>query len=223
MRRKVHFTGIIAEKFGDSFTMEADSYSDIFKCIEVNRPGFRKYLLECHESQTGFVVETAGNSIDEDDLFLPVKEGDVTLSIIPAGSKSGVGKILAAIAIIAIMIAMPQIGAAGSLYVAGATTLSTGVMIATSIAINLALAGLQQLMAPDPSVDSDNPTNYLFNGNSQNILEGDPVPILYGELRVPGRAISVEAISGTYRNNNVTIDSGNNMYLYKQEVEAETK
>jgi len=63
------------------------------------------------------------------------------------------------------------------------------------LALNLAMTGMQQLMAPDPSVD-EGPENYLFNGSGQNIQEGDPVPLLYGELRVPGRPVSVYIRSG---------------------------
>ena len=55
-------------------------------------------------------------------------------------------------------------------------------------------------MAPDPSVDQDSPENYAFNGNAQNIVEGDPIPLLYGELRVPGRPVSVETTIGSFRN-----------------------
>ena len=56
-----------------------------------------------------------------------------------------------------------------------------------------------QIMAPDPEKDV-NSTNYLFDGDSQNMEEGDPVPILYGELRVPGRPISLNVINGSYIN-----------------------
>jgi hypothetical protein len=58
-------------------------------------------------------------------------------------------------------------------------------------AINLALTGLQQMMAPDPSTDSQqSDESYLFQGTTQEAVEGDPVPIVYGKLRVPGRPIS---------------------------------
>jgi hypothetical protein len=47
-------------------------------------------------------------------------------------------------------------------------------------------------MAPDPSVDSQQDESYLFQGTAQTAVEGDPVPIVYGKLRVPGRPISFE-------------------------------
>ena len=76
-------------------------------------------------------------------------------------------------------------------------------------------------MAPDPAVDSDSPTNYMYQGSTQTIVEGDPVPILYGELRVPGRPIALDVINGVYRNNNVTIDSNNNISILDSELQEE--
>ena len=57
--------------------------------------------------------------------------------------------------------------------------------------VSLGLAGIQQMMAPDPSVDNDQDESYLFQGTGQTLIEGDPVPVLYGKLRVPGRPISL--------------------------------
>ena len=48
------------------------------------------------------------------------------------------------------------------------------------------------MMAQDPSVDADQEESYLFNGQEQNIIEGDPVPVLYGKLEVPGQPINFE-------------------------------
>ena len=70
--------------------------------------------------------------------------------------------------------------------------------IAVGLAINLALTGLAEMMAPDPSVDTEveMEQSYLFNGSQQNIAAGDPVPVVYGHLRVPGQPASFE-IAGT--------------------------
>jgi hypothetical protein len=84
---------------------------------------------------------------------------------------------------------------------------------------SLAMAGIQQIMAPDPAVDQDNPTNYIFSGGANNAVEGDPIPIMYGELRVPGRPISVDIAqggNGVQRGgtqaiiNNTVVDAANN-------------
>ena len=205
MQRKVYLVGELAEKFGSSFTVYASTYSEVFKCLEVNHPTFKRYLLDAEERGIGFTLETAGKfEEDEKDLLLPLRQGDITFAAIPAGSKSGGAKIFAALVLaffVLPMIGGAAIGGMSSTALGGITATSSygvalqaGMMttlgkVTASLAVNLALMGIQQLMAPDPAVD-DNPTNYLFNGAEQTLTEGDPVPLLYGELRVPGRPIS---------------------------------
>ena len=67
-----------------------------------------------------------------------------------------------------------------------------------ALGINLALTGLEGLLAPDPS-DDDEPEeeSYLFQGAEQVITQGEPVPVLYGRLRVPGQPVGMELKGGT--------------------------
>lgn len=210
MMRNVYLQGELGERFGSKFSMSVDTRADIFKCINANRPDFREYLVECHKNDIDFIMEYQGETTDEKDLLTPLKEGDVTISIVPAGSKKGLGKILAAIAIVAIMFYMPTTfgtiaeGATTATLSAGLSTYGT---MAATLAVNLALTGIGQIMAPDPSVDTDAPDNYSFNGNTQNISIGDPVPLLYGELRVPGRPISLDVSTGKYTNSSTYVDA----------------
>lgn len=214
MQRNVYLQGDLANRFGDKFTVNTDNYSDIFKCIQVNRPEFIPYLHKCDKEDIGFIVETAGESIDEEGLLLPLKEGDITISVVPAGSKSGFAKILAAVAIFVIL--GPMAGEAFKVLATGAGSMSTaaayGVVTGLSIGVNLALTGIQQLMAPDPAVDQDAPTNYLFSGGTGTVVEGDPIPILYGELRVPGRPIAVDTRQGYSTTNNTRYGSDGGTY-----------
>jgi len=214
MKRKLFLEGEIAEKFGSEFTIDVDNFRDAMRLMNVNFPEFRKYLIECHSKGIEFIVQVDGISVDEEELLVQSRKGDLSLIVAPAGSKSGGAKLLAAIAIVAFMFLVPIGGT--TLY----ASLGTGgiqgfaAAAAASMAINLAMTGIQQLMAPDPSTDSAAPQAYLFNGSEQNIIEGDPVPILYGELRVPGRPIGFSIANGTQyvgfiNAESISIDIGN--------------
>jgi predicted phage tail protein len=146
----------------------------------------------------GFLIDIEDKSIEtEEDFILPLNEGDITIQVAPAGSKSGLGKILAAIAIIAIVYFSGGFTAIAEVMAGGSMTVgAVAGMVGFSLGMSLAMAGLQQLLAPDPSVDEQSPQSYMFNGSEQNIIEGDPVPILYGELRVPGRPIGFGILNG---------------------------
>ena len=67
------------------------------------------------------------------------------------------------------------------------------------IGLGLVSAGLAELMAPDPATDAtdDAKEGYLFQGAEQSLPEGSAVPLLYGELRVPGQAISFNLRNST--------------------------
>ena len=200
MKRKIYLEGEIGERFIKEFEADVSSYRDAVKLLEANFPELKEYLIESQEKGVGFTFETEGSALEkEEDFILPIREGDITICSVPAGSKSAAGKILAAVAIVALIIINPAAafytaanaaaGTAASLTIAGS--------IAASVALSLAMTGIQQLMAPDPASDSDAPQAYLFNGSQQNIVEGDPVPVLYGELRVPGRPIGFGVINGS--------------------------
>jgi predicted phage tail protein len=208
MMRNIYLEGELGDRYGRELAANVDSVRDAFRLIEANYPDFKTYLVSCHEKDIGFTVEVAGKSIEkEEDLIFPIQSGDIVISPIPAGSKSGGAKILAAIAIIAATFVLgPGIGASFQALGAGTATAGAYATIAAvQLSLSLAMTGIQQLMAPDPATDSDEPTSYMFNGSEQNVIEGDPVPILYGELRVPGRPIAFSVV-----NNSRTYGSGIN-------------
>ncbi len=211
MQHSVYLQGDLGERFGNKFTVHTDNYRDVFRCINANRPDFLPYLRKCHEEDIGFIVETAGEQIDQEDLLLPLKQGDITIAIAPAGSKSGVAKIIAAVILIFWLgpLVFGEAGAMASMAEGVALTIGQKAAVAGfMMGTNLAIMGLQQVMAPDPAVDQDNPSNYIFSGGTSAQVEGDPVPLLYGELRVPGRPIAVDVRNGGRTGSNNTIPFG---------------
>lgn len=216
MKRNVYFDGELAEKYGEVISVNAKSVADIVKLIQANDPTFKNYIVKCADKGISFSVEVQNETVKEEDLILPLKEGDVYFSVVPAGSKSGGGKILAAVAIAGLFLlpggaaiglgavnatgASVAIGSVGSVATLGGSTALYSAV--SSLAINLAITGLQQLMAPDPSTD-DGPESYLFNSSNQNIVEGDPMPLAYGRVRVPGRAISFAVMNENTYNSSI--------------------
>jgi len=201
MLRKVYLEGEIADKFGSEFDMDVSNFGEAIQCFETNFSNFRNYLMECQEKGIGFVCSVEGKPIQEDhEILFKYPEGSFTIEAIPVGSKRALGKIL--VAIILIYIGIQTMGAGGGLANTAFTTaagfkVSYGMVLGmtmVSAGISLAMAGIQQMMAPDPSVDLDNQQDntYLFQGAGQTLIEGEPVPILYGKLRIPGKPISFE-------------------------------
>ena len=104
MKRKVILEGEIGDRFGREFTINADSFKDVVRCLNSNFPDFHKYLLEADEKDVGFTFQVGESALsDERELFLNYPEGAMVISALPAGSKSGGAKILAAILIVAVI------------------------------------------------------------------------------------------------------------------------
>ena len=209
MLRNVYFEGEMGEKFLPHLEIDCETPAEVFHCMNANFSDFVPYLVEKHEEDVGFHIEVCGEEIEYvDECLMTIGKGDIIITPIPAGSGKGFGKILAAIAIVALTIGTAGFtapfttAAFGSVAAGGAVggILAGTLMakIAVGLAINLALTGLAEMMAPDPSVDTEveMEQSYLFNGSQQNIAAGDPVPVVYGHLRVPGQPASFE-IAGT--------------------------
>jgi len=204
MERNVYLEGELGQRYGQSMTIHAENVKEVFRLLDVNNPNFKEYLIDCVDKNIGFAIDVAGNELEyESELLLPLKTGDITITAIPEGSGGGFKKVLLAAAIIAFAWYAPMIGstAIGSGTVGGTTTFMTSGLIAGGgmaqltlylVGINIAMMGIQEMMAPDPATDNDQESSYLFNGLEQNLLEGDPVPVLYGRLQVPGQPVNFE-------------------------------
>lgn len=60
--------------------------------------------------------------------------------------------------------------------------------------MSLALGGVAQLLAPKVKAESkeavENKPSYIFNGAVNTVAQGNPVPILYGRMRVGSQVVS---------------------------------
>lgn len=201
--RKIYLEGQLGQKFGTSHLFCGETPADAFRLLQANYPSFRKYLIECHENDIAFNLEVNNEEVNPLECLLPLSQGDIVVAPVPAGSKSGGAKIAAAVALY--FVAPYLLGKfvygqqIAMLSGAGSTTAinvaNAAIAGAQALAVNLALTGIQQLMAPDPSVDNEQ-EGYLFNGEGRTTVEGEPIPILYGELRIPGSQVSLEVGAG---------------------------
>jgi len=188
MKRKIYLDGELGEKFGKVLTLDVNTFVEVFRAIECQRPEMRQYLVDCHEKDIGFIMHVEDTPITtEEEILINFNEGDMYISPAPQGSGGKVRQfvqvVIGAVFVIAGLFIMPIPGFQGF----GAVLFTFG--------MGLMSVGLAGLLAPDPSTDSDDArqdTSYLFQGSGQSILQGDPVPLLYGRLRIPGRLIDFD-------------------------------
>ena len=181
MLRKIYLAGDMGEKFGKVVEVAASSVQEVLQYLDANHEGLKKYLIDKNETQIGFKIQIADEYItDEKECLLPLDKGDIIITPVPVGAK-GIFKVI--IGAIMVYLAVVTFGLTGfALY----AMVGAGLMIAMS--------GIMDLMMPDPATDNqeDQKEGYIFQGAEQSIPEGAPVPVLYGELRVPGKAVTFD-------------------------------
>jgi predicted phage tail protein len=198
--RKVILQGFLGDKYGTVWDIDANTYPEVFSCIEANYPTFRKDLIEFAEAGGDLDIQTGDKFIEVEDMLYPIENNTIIITPVPTGGKSGGAKILAAIAIVAVtFIILGPAGVAAALSGGMGLTAQIAVATALSVSLNLAMTGIQQLLAPDPSVDT-NDQDYLFSGPENTVASGNVVPVLFGEMIVGGVVMSsgIGASYGSY-------------------------
>jgi predicted phage tail protein len=179
-------------KFGEVWEMNCNNIRDIFKLIECQTPGFRQHLVNAADAGLNYEIRRGSEFLENpEEMLLTLNEEDIIITEVPAGAKSGFGKLLAAIAIVILVVATGGTAAAPGWAVNAAGSLTGIGQSAVTLATSLAINGVSQLLAPGPETERTQKEGYLFNGPSNNITQGLPVPICYGELRVGGAPISL--------------------------------
>lgn len=220
----VKLMGEMGEKFGSEWECVDTNIRDIMKCIDVQVEGLKEYLVDCHNKNIEFSIQSGDTLIEEfPELYLNVARDEVIITPVPAGSGKGLGKLITGLLLLAAMFFMPGTAGLFMSNTAGTTLMtSSGTLMAASSAsiaqvmggtlmaasgtgavaatlniagmavmmlgTNLALMGLAEMSAPDPDKTTNDPS-YLFNGAQNHIEQGQPVPLLYGELTIGGAPI----------------------------------
>ena len=180
--------GSLAEKYGAVHVLgkSVKSFKDALNLVAANRPGFKEELTRLARDGVDFIVKTGEKeSLDEKEICMNIPaENGYTLIPVPAGSGAikEVFKIIVGVVLI----------------VVGFVTQNYWL---AAIGVSLVSSGLANLLMPEVAQDANQTTSedsYLFRGAADNSKEGDPVPLLYGRLRVAGRPISLEVINGEF-------------------------
>ena len=212
MLRKLYLEGDMGEKYGNIAEVKATTVREIIQYLDANHSGVKEYLLDKQDKKIGFKIKIADEYVQDDrELLLPLDKGDIVITPVPVGSKAAFKVILGIVLIIFALVSGQVWVAEYGMYLIGA-------------GLGLLASGIAELMAPDPATDNEeeHKEGYLFKGAEQSIPEGNPVPVLYGELRVPGQAVSFNLrnssegfLSGTSNAGTMvtTADSHGNLFL----------
>jgi predicted phage tail protein len=194
MLRKIKLYGQLA-KFIGKRVLEADvaTAAEAVRMLVANFPG-----LEQHMAEQYYRVTVGTYNLGLDEIHDPAGQQQIKIVPVVAGAGAA-GKIILGVALIALAIAVPGLGAAAGAQ-AAATIFGTGFSsLALSVGLlgaSLVLGGVAQLLTPVPKIpqgsgsDDDPRKTFNFSGIQQTSRQGVPVPCVYGLTLVGSVVIS---------------------------------
>lgn len=193
----IRLLGEAGRRYGRKFQLAVKTPAEALRALCLQIPGLRQYLLESGEKGIDWrVVTDHAEGLDEDQMLWPLSKR-LVLAPLPAG-RGGVGKIIAGVALVAIAIILPGAG----LFAGGAIGFGTtaGFSAITAVAGNIGLAlifgGVAELLTPTPKMPNvkgiggasssghsqeEQLNSFAFDKSNANTVQGDVVPVLYGE------------------------------------------
>ena len=216
--KKVILRGELGKKFGRVHNFDLNTPAEAIRALSANFEGFQRELCEAGERGIGYMVQIgrdAMQSLDEIDNPTGSMEAISITPVLQGAGGGGVGQIFAGIGLIAAAIVLGPIGL-GVLGATGAIAGTAGVATAIGyVGAALILGGTSQLLSPTISDSpgtfgatsptrqrardsftpenneiADNRASYIFNGAVNLTAQGNPVPILYGRMRVGSVVVS---------------------------------
>lgn len=175
--RTVRLYGVLGARFGRVHKFVCNSPASAINALCKMIDGFEQFLARSEEKGLAYAVFIGKRNIGQDDLDVPPGQDDIRIAPVLQGSKRA-GVLQTVIGTVLIVVGMYS----GQLWLA-------------KIGFALALSGVAQMLSPvakglNNSDKADNKPSYSFTGPVNTTAQGNPVPILYGEMIVGSAVIS---------------------------------
>lgn len=185
---EVRLYGHLRARFGRSHWLAVRSAGEAVRALCTVVPGFRAYLAE--QSAPGYRVWLGQDVVRAADELRHPPGQLIRIVPVAAGAKNGgLGQIFMGAALIGLSF-IPSLNV---VIISGMS--ATWASVAANIGLGMVLGGISQMLAgspqaPAPSERANNQPSYAFNGAVNTTAQGNPVPVLYGRLRVGSQVIS---------------------------------
>jgi predicted phage tail protein len=174
--RTVRLYGKLGARFGRVHRLAVATTAEAVRALCVMLPGFQRELATSKDRGISYACFIGKQNIDERQLDKRVGDADIRIAPVMAGAKNGglLTTIIGAVLIV-VSVVFPPLGALANL------------------GVSMMLAGVVQMISPQQKGLStrdnlDNGASYNFNGPINTTAQGNPVPLLYGEM-ITGSAV----------------------------------
>lgn len=217
--RTVKLYGHLGKQFGKLHAYEIRTPAEAIKALRANYPGFDKALLDDNYIGYKVLVGKDNRS-ETEKLMYPADGEIKIIPIIKGagGNGSNWGMIALGVVLVAVAIAAPYLAAAYAPAVAGAGAGTAGAAaggaagaagaaagtaatvanvvnaVGMAVGMSLMMSGIAGLLfspsAPTAMDAEEQITSTYFNGSVNLTTQGNPVPLIYGKLRVGSQVVS---------------------------------
>lgn len=163
--RTVRLYGKLGVKFGRVHQFVCNTPAEAVSALTAMLPGFKQEMMNSQDNGVDYAVFIGKENINEECLNAPAGNSDIRIAPIISGSGRGF-QVIAGIGLMIASIWFPPLFAPG---------------------LALATAGAVQYLVQVPdgntgTESADNGASYNFNGPVNVTAQGNPIPVLYGEL-----------------------------------------
>lgn len=181
----VRLYGALGSRFGRLHRFAVGSAAEAVAAMCSQFPGFEKFLTDSKEKGLVYAVFYGKHNLSQEELRNSCAGKDIRFAPIVCGSKKGgVFQIIVGIILIVVAVVLA--------YFYPGNPVSP---ILVRMGIGLIVGGVVQLLTPTPKGPNarerpENTPSYTFSGPVNTQAQGNPVPILYGELFIGSAVIS---------------------------------
>lgn len=191
MIRNIYLKGELGKLFGEKWKLAADTVAECMHGIDVQRDNkLKEYLATAHEKGIVFTVQKGEEFLDYENLQMELGENDLIITPVPAGSGNKLLKVILGFALLVLGGALVISTGGAALGSFAGFMQFAGAMAVGMVGSVLLNSGVAEYMAPKkPGSQTD---SFLFNGPVNNVKQGIPVPLAYGQILVGGSTISFQ-------------------------------
>lgn len=193
----IKLLGELGRRFGRQFQLAVKTPAEAMRALCTQLPEMRQYLLESGEKGVNWrVVTEHPDGLGEDQLLWPLSKRMVVAPQ-PAG-RGATGRIIAGVALVAAAVLLlpgAPLAAAVGFSIGG-----QAVMAAGTIGLSMIFGGVAELLTPTPKMPNvskgagggissgrsreEQLNSFTFDKSNANTMQGEVVPVLYGERLV---------------------------------------
>ncbi|MFP4773097.1 tail assembly protein [Pasteurella multocida] len=195
--RKIRLKGELGKRFGKVHKLAVKTPAEAIRALCAIKKGFKAFLLnsEKHGIMYRFLAqkEEIEGTPEEFQMQYGAKTEFHLIPVFRGSKRGGLFGLIAGAALIGLAVWNPAFLALSTF--GGASMLANVAIVPFMIGASLALGGISQLLAPIPKMNGpqerpENQPSYLFNGAVNTTQQGQPIPLLYGELIVGSAVVS---------------------------------